>query len=259
MSDKVRIALDAMGGDQGPAVVVAGADLALTRHPETEFLFFGNTRAGRAARRRAARAQSRLKTRPHRHRGAHGGQAEPGLALWPVEILDVARHRRGQERRRRRRGVGRQYRRADGDVEVQSQDLARHRAAGDRGAVADLARRIRGARRRRLDRRRCRPPRRSRRDGRRHRAHPVRPSIARPSGFSISASKKPRASNRCAKPPPSCASRNCPTSNITASSKATTSARAPSTSSSPKALPATLRSRPPKAPRGRSANISKAP
>ena len=43
MSDKVRIALDAMGGDHGPAVVVAGADLALTRHPGTEFLFFGDT------------------------------------------------------------------------------------------------------------------------------------------------------------------------------------------------------------------------
>jgi glycerol-3-phosphate acyltransferase PlsX len=43
MSDKVRIALDAMGGDHGPAVIVAGADLALARHPETEFLFFGNT------------------------------------------------------------------------------------------------------------------------------------------------------------------------------------------------------------------------
>jgi phosphate acyltransferase len=43
MSDKVRIALDAMGGDQGPAVVVAGADLAVMRHPQTEFLFFGNT------------------------------------------------------------------------------------------------------------------------------------------------------------------------------------------------------------------------
>jgi glycerol-3-phosphate acyltransferase PlsX len=42
MSDKVRIALDAMGGDHGPVVVVAGADLALTRHPGTEFLFFGN-------------------------------------------------------------------------------------------------------------------------------------------------------------------------------------------------------------------------
>jgi glycerol-3-phosphate acyltransferase PlsX len=42
MSDKVRIALDAMGGDHGPAVVVAGADLALQHHPGTEFLFFGN-------------------------------------------------------------------------------------------------------------------------------------------------------------------------------------------------------------------------
>ena len=42
MSDKVRIALDAMGGDHGPAVVVAGAELALQRHPACEFLFFGH-------------------------------------------------------------------------------------------------------------------------------------------------------------------------------------------------------------------------
>ena len=42
MSQTVRIALDAMGGDHGPAVVVAGAELALVRHPESEFLFFGN-------------------------------------------------------------------------------------------------------------------------------------------------------------------------------------------------------------------------
>jgi len=42
MLHKVRIALDAMGGDHGPAVVVAGADLALTRHPESEFVLFGN-------------------------------------------------------------------------------------------------------------------------------------------------------------------------------------------------------------------------
>ncbi len=42
MSDKVRIALDAMGGDHGPAVVVAGAELALTRHPGSQFLLFGN-------------------------------------------------------------------------------------------------------------------------------------------------------------------------------------------------------------------------
>jgi len=43
MPDRVRIALDAMGGDHGPAVIVAGADLALARHPASEFLFFGNS------------------------------------------------------------------------------------------------------------------------------------------------------------------------------------------------------------------------
>jgi phosphate acyltransferase len=43
MVDRVRIALDAMGGDHGPAVVVAGAQHALTRHPDSEFLFFGNS------------------------------------------------------------------------------------------------------------------------------------------------------------------------------------------------------------------------
>ena len=41
MSQTVRIALDAMGGDHGPAVVVAGAELALARRPDSEFLFFG--------------------------------------------------------------------------------------------------------------------------------------------------------------------------------------------------------------------------
>jgi glycerol-3-phosphate acyltransferase PlsX len=43
MPDKVRIALDAMGGDHGPGVVVDGAALALRRHPESKFLFFGNS------------------------------------------------------------------------------------------------------------------------------------------------------------------------------------------------------------------------
>ena len=43
MQDKVRIALDAMGGDHGPAVVVAAAQLALAAHPESEFLFFGDS------------------------------------------------------------------------------------------------------------------------------------------------------------------------------------------------------------------------
>lgn len=36
------ISLDAMGGDHGPAIVVPGAALALERHPNVQFLLFGN-------------------------------------------------------------------------------------------------------------------------------------------------------------------------------------------------------------------------
>lgn len=39
------IALDAMGGDHGPEVVVPGADIALVRHPQVEFRFFGDEAA----------------------------------------------------------------------------------------------------------------------------------------------------------------------------------------------------------------------
>ncbi|MFD2181016.1 phosphate acyltransferase PlsX [Rhodoplanes azumiensis] len=42
MSEKVRIALDAMGGDHGAAVAIAGADIALTRHPDTSFILYGD-------------------------------------------------------------------------------------------------------------------------------------------------------------------------------------------------------------------------
>jgi phosphate acyltransferase len=42
MPDKVRIALDAMGGDHGPSVVVPGAEISLIRHPDIEFVLFGD-------------------------------------------------------------------------------------------------------------------------------------------------------------------------------------------------------------------------
>jgi glycerol-3-phosphate acyltransferase PlsX len=45
MSTSVRIALDAMGGDHGPSVVIPGAALSLERHPDTEFLMFGEQEA----------------------------------------------------------------------------------------------------------------------------------------------------------------------------------------------------------------------
>jgi glycerol-3-phosphate acyltransferase PlsX len=47
MPRKVRIALDAMGGDHGAAVVVLGAELSLRRHPDIEFLLFGDRAAVR--------------------------------------------------------------------------------------------------------------------------------------------------------------------------------------------------------------------
>src|SRR5436305_2740493 len=42
MPDRVRIALDTMGGDHGPLVTVLGAELSLERHPSIEFILFGD-------------------------------------------------------------------------------------------------------------------------------------------------------------------------------------------------------------------------
>ncbi len=42
MHGKVRIALDAMGGDHGASVVVPGAEMSLGRHPDMEFVLFGD-------------------------------------------------------------------------------------------------------------------------------------------------------------------------------------------------------------------------
>src|SRR3954447_2182741 len=42
MPQKVRIALDAMGGDAGASVVIPGAAISLSRHPGTEFLLLGD-------------------------------------------------------------------------------------------------------------------------------------------------------------------------------------------------------------------------
>lgn len=41
MKDKITIALDAMGGDAAPRIVVAGANIARERLPQVEFIMFG--------------------------------------------------------------------------------------------------------------------------------------------------------------------------------------------------------------------------
>ena len=42
MPQKVRIALDAMGGDHGAPIAVAGAAISLERHPDAEFILVGD-------------------------------------------------------------------------------------------------------------------------------------------------------------------------------------------------------------------------
>src|SRR5579863_125087 len=42
MTQPVRIAIDAMGGDHGPEVILPGAALALTQHADLSFTFFGD-------------------------------------------------------------------------------------------------------------------------------------------------------------------------------------------------------------------------
>ena len=42
MGAPVTIALDAMGGDHGPSVVIPAASLALIRHPEMRFVLVGD-------------------------------------------------------------------------------------------------------------------------------------------------------------------------------------------------------------------------
>ena len=62
MPQKVRIALDAMGGDVGASVVIPGAATSLSRHPEAEFLMFGDSAQieSQLARHPALKAVSRV-------------------------------------------------------------------------------------------------------------------------------------------------------------------------------------------------------
>ena len=45
MASDIRIALDAMGGDKGPAVVLPAAAIALERRPDIRFLLYGDRKA----------------------------------------------------------------------------------------------------------------------------------------------------------------------------------------------------------------------
>ena len=91
MTRKVRIALDAMGGDHGPRVVIPGAALALERHPGMPLSDL--RRRGRVACRcwtQHPALAGRHELPAHRRRRRDGRQAEPGAAPGPLEVVHVA-------------------------------------------------------------------------------------------------------------------------------------------------------------------------
>src|SRR3982751_2104075 len=79
MAQKVRIALDAMGGDFGPAVVIPGAKIALERHPDTEFVLFGDEAAIRPLLEQRARLKADSRLSPIA--GVAGRDHKPSQAL----------------------------------------------------------------------------------------------------------------------------------------------------------------------------------
>ena len=140
MPDKVRIALDAMGGDHGAAVILPGADISLTRHPDIEYLLFGN----RAAIDPVLDGLPRLKARS---KVVHTEVAirmddKPSQALrygrWKSSMwLAIDAVKKGEADVAVSAGnTGALMAMA----QFQSEDEGRHRATGNRGAVADAAR-----------------------------------------------------------------------------------------------------------------------
>jgi glycerol-3-phosphate acyltransferase PlsX len=63
MADHRTLALDAMGGDHGPSVVVPGAAIALRKHPELRAVLFGDEAQIRAQLSAAADLSSRIEVR----------------------------------------------------------------------------------------------------------------------------------------------------------------------------------------------------
>jgi len=91
VSASVTIALDAMGGDHAPGVVLKGADIALVRYPAARFLLFGDE--GRVAP-LLAKLPRDGQSVPVVIQGNKTGfiyvlNRETGTPVWPVEEKQV--------------------------------------------------------------------------------------------------------------------------------------------------------------------------
>ena len=189
MGSAPRIAIDAMGGDTGPAVMVAGAARAHARRGDLRFLLFGDEtldpRRSSLEHPKASppRARSSIATT------SSPATEKPSQAIRRAKTTSMGRaDRRGEGGRGRGRGFGRQYRRADGDGQAGAAHHARHRPARAGRAAADARRqRPRHARSRRQHRMRRPESRPVRGDGRRLCARRARSRSGRASSCSTSA------------------------------------------------------------------------
>ena len=117
---KIVLALDGMGGDHAPAVVVDGADIARERYPGTSFLLFGD----------AVRLKLLVDKRKGLAKALEIVPAEDAVLAddKPVALRSAAQSsmrladRRGAAGRGDGRRLGRQYRRADGHRQIRPAD-----------------------------------------------------------------------------------------------------------------------------------------
>ena len=152
VSDGITIALDAMGGDGAPAIVLKGAEIALQRHPGVRYLAVRRRRAGPPACSRSCRGLAKRRRCVHTSEVV-AADAKPSLgAPRRAAIEHAACYRCGSRRARGRRRVGRKHRRTDGDGEIRTQDVAGDRSSCNRFLLPDPARRERNARPRRQHR-----------------------------------------------------------------------------------------------------------
>ncbi|HEV2550150.1 MAG TPA: phosphate acyltransferase PlsX [Stellaceae bacterium] len=79
MSDRLVMALDAMGGDRAPDMVVKGASIALQRFPQVSFLLYGDEARLRPLLAKSPRLSERATV--HHTDEAVSGDAKPSMAL----------------------------------------------------------------------------------------------------------------------------------------------------------------------------------
>ena len=127
----MAISVDAMGGDRGPAAVVAGIDESAQKNPDIRFIVHGPGPSFEALIARRPGLAGRCDIRDAAGRRHHGRQAQPGAAQGRRD-LDVVHARIGAQRQGGGGRILRQYRRADGAVDAAAAQAARREPAGDR-------------------------------------------------------------------------------------------------------------------------------